>query len=506
MMSPSWQRFYWSLAFVFGVSACGSSRPLPPSEDISVPVPSTPPTVSDAIHQQELTAVGLDYFEASWVTESPADSTVCVFPPQGEGRCERQETAQIYHLVRMRGLQPGAAHTYWLISDGKRAEVQSESPVRGLQDADANPGHFTTLAVPPGRHVVDVALLTDLHVGETCSGQIVGIGGISIPPCTVYPGYPDGNDRHGERMLAGAVAQLRELEPSLVLVLGDLTNNGAYPDMLTVKTLLDEFGLPYEVLRGNHDRPAQGGSGEAENCGPSADCFSTVFRPGNEERIQPIAVETHGIRFLMLDANDTDGIGDLTDVAQQEWTEQQLQAHPDQRTFIMSHEPAGTYSNATTYIPGFGVTAARGGNWLHGLIAVSPQISASFAGHTHRNLLGYDDSTGRLPWVEIGANKEYAAGFTMLRIYEGGFVREYHRVDCKDDDNFCREWTSLSREQMFGSQFPYMLGQLRARAFTYIDDCDHRTPLLASVPWNVDGDTGQDTGDCRGGNAFPSSP
>jgi len=489
------------------LTACGSSgTPATGSQVVSVPVPATAPPVSSGIDQQELTAVGLDYFEASWRSSAPADSTVCLFPPLGPGRCERQETGQIYHLVRMTGLQPGTAYSYWLISGDGRAMVKSEEALSlTVQDADANPGSFTTLAAPPGRHVVDVALLSDLHVGETCSGQLFALAGQSFPPCTVYPGYADGSDGHGRRMLAGAAAQVRALNPALVQLLGDLSSNGAYPDLLTAKSLLDGIGLPYAVLRGNHDRPNQGGTGEAESCGPDLDCYSTVFRPNNTTRIQPIAVETHGVRFLMLDANDTSGTGDLTDATQQAWTGQQLQAHPAERTFILSHEPAGTYSNATTYIPGFGVTGPRGGDWLHQLVLANPQVSATLAGHTHRNLLGYDADTGRFPWIEIGANKEYAAGFTMLHIYEGGFVREYHRTDCEADDNFCREWTSLSRGQMFGGQYPYMLGQLEARAFTYVDDCDHPTPRTASLPWQVDGGTGQDTGDCRGNILYPAS-
>jgi 3',5'-cyclic AMP phosphodiesterase CpdA len=488
------------------LAACGSSTaPATTSQAESVPVPASPPPVSAAIDQQELTAVGLDYFEASWRTAARADSMVCLFPPQGPGRCERQETGQVYHLVRVTGLQPGTAYAYWLISNGARAEVKSEAPPSlTVQDADANPGSFTTLAPPPGKHVADVALLSDLHVGETCSGQLFALAGQSFPPCTMYPGTTDGSDGHGRRMLAGAAVQVRALNPALVLVLGDLTNNSGYPDMLTAKALLDGIGLPYAVLRGNHDRPAQNGTGEAESCGAAKDCYSTVFRPDHTMRIQPLAVETHDVRFLMLDANDTSGTGDLTDAGQQAWTGQQLRDHPRQRTFILSHEPAGTYSNATTYIPGFGVTGPRGGDWLHQVVLANPQVTATLAGHTHRNLLGYDPDTGRFPWIEIGANKEYAAGFTMLRIYEGGFVREYHRTDCAADDNFCREWTSLSRGQMYGGQYPYMLGQLSARAFTYVDDCSHPTPRSASLPWSVDGGTGQDTGDCRGNILFPA--
>lgn len=480
------------------------------NQTVSVPVPSAP-ALSDAISEQELTAVGLDYFEAYWRTAQPADTTICLFPPQGAGRCERQETGQTYHLARITGLAPGTAYRYWLISDGARARTVNDTPAAALPalnaqvlpDAAANPGQFTTLTPPPGKRVGTVALMSDLHVGEGCSGQAFGFAGQSVPPCTVVPGYTDGSDGHGQRMLAGAVAQIAALKPDAVLVLGDLTSAAAYTDMTLAKSLLDRLPMPYYVLRGNHDRPAQGGSGETEFCGTTQDCYSTVFRPLSTQRIQPIAVDVHGVRFLMLDANDTSGRGDLTDTAQQTWVAQQLAAHPKARTFILSHEPASVYSNATTYVPGFGVIPTQGGSWLHDVIKANPQVSATFAGHTHRNLLGYDADTGRLPWVEIGANKEYAAGFTLLHLYEGGFVREYHRVDCVSDSNFCREWTSLSRGQNFGLQFTYMLGELKARAFTYVDDCSHNTPRLPSLPYQVGGDTGQDVADCRGNLTYP---
>jgi 3',5'-cyclic AMP phosphodiesterase CpdA len=464
-----------------------------------VPVPASPPPISSSIHEQELTAVGLDYLEASWRTDTPSDSTVCVFPANGAAFCKRQEQGQLYHVVRVHGLTPSSVYTYWLISNDERAAAVNDSD----GDAPANPGQFTTLAPPPGKHVVDVALLTDLHVGETCSGSMLGVGGVAFPSCTVFPGYPNGSDRHGERMLAGAAAQIRALAPQMVIVLGDLTNNGAYTDMQTVKGLLDGMGLPYAVLRGNHDRPAQGGTGEADSCGSAKDCFSTVFRPNNQVRIQPVAVETRGVRFLLLDASDPSGNGNLTDATQQAWTSAELAAHPKSRTFILTHEPAGVYSNDTTLIPDFGMHPSNGGSWLHDIVTANPQVTATIAGHTHRNLLGYDDATGRTPWLEVGANKEYASGFSVLRIYEGGFVREYHRTDCAPGDDFCREWTSLTRAQQFGKQFSYMLGQLHARAFTFVDDCNHPTPKLASKAWEVGGDTGQDTSDCGGKILYP---
>lgn len=480
------------LAFclLLALAACGSS---PESDEGSSPerlaLPATTPQASEEISEQEVVGIYADGFSASWVSKSPSDSTVCIIPEQAQGWCERHETERTDHLVRVRGLQPGTRYAYWLMSGGRRADT-----------LEGNPEALTTLSLPPGRHLFDVVLLNDIHIGEVCSGQLIGLGEISIPACSEIPyGVQPGD--YSSLMFLGAANDIRALAPALVLVNGDLTNAGAYTDMIEARSLIEGLGIPWAATRGNHDRAGQGGEGEAEFCGLTLDCYTTVFRPGSDARVQPVAVEVGSTRFLLLDS-DNGGLGDLRDESQQQWLAQQLADYPANRTFILLHHPPSAYSNVTMLPPGNGVPSFKGGRWLRDLVAQHPQVVGVFSGHTHRNLIGYDDVTGRLPWVETGALKNYPAGYNVLRIYEGGYLREFHRADC--EDGFCRRWASVTRYENFGTSASYMLGELHARAFTYIDDCDHRTPAQPSEPWRVGGDSGQDTQGCRGGtDLFP---
>lgn len=480
-------RHYLPAILLLAATLCGAASLCAqadgqPSGLPRLPLPPDKPPVSQAISEAEVIGVYADGFAAGWVTEQPTDSSLCIQPDNGEGWCEQHETGQTDHLVQVRGLQPGTHYSYWLLSDGQRAATQ-----------ETNPGALTTLALPPGEHISDVAIFNDIHIGEGCSGQAFAIGGVSVPPCSVLPAGIAAGD-YSRLMFEGAAEQLRKIKPDLVLVNGDLSSDGTWPQMLEVKSLLDGLGLPYEVSRGNHDRANQGGEGEAENCGPRKDCYNRIFRPGSDERVQPRAVELGNIRFLLLDS-DNAGQPDLSDPAQQQWLQDQLILQPQKRTFILLHHPVSLYSLATTFPPGNGVLPDKGGQWLRDLVQNNPQVVGVFSGHTHRNILGYDGS-GRAPWVENGANKEYPAGFAVLRIYQGGYLREVYRPDCTG--GLCRRWASITRRQTFDTARYYALGELRSRAFTYIDDCDHRTPLHESAPWRRGGDSGQDTQDCRG--------
>jgi predicted phosphodiesterase len=82
-----------------------------------------------------------------------------------------------------------------------------------------------------------LAVLTDLHVGGRF-GQ----------------GFQNPFLAEDARLTAGAAAaRVREVEPDLVLVSGDLTHNASHAELAEVRGYLDGIGAPYIVCRGNHD-------------------------------------------------------------------------------------------------------------------------------------------------------------------------------------------------------------------------------------------------------------
>jgi len=100
-------------------------------------------------------------------------------PGQPE-RCETQERDVRRHHAVVDDLQPGTTYAYRLVTAGA---IQPPSLT--------NPGVVTTLTPPPGRHLFDVALVNDVHIGESCSGSLATAPVLeqSLPECFMAPEY-----------------------------------------------------------------------------------------------------------------------------------------------------------------------------------------------------------------------------------------------------------------------------------------------------------------------------
>lgn len=120
---------------------------------IAVALALVSPTV--AVAEPELVTVTDSSMEATWSTPEPGDTTVCVGRSVAALDCRRQEEGVTLHHARFEGLEPGRRYVYELRTSGAAQPAGS-----------ANPGSFTTLVPPPGRRVLDVALLNDVHIGE----------------------------------------------------------------------------------------------------------------------------------------------------------------------------------------------------------------------------------------------------------------------------------------------------------------------------------------------------
>lgn len=129
----------------------------------------------------------------------------------------------------------------------------------------------------------------------------------------------------------------------------------------------------------------------------------------------------------------------------------------------------------------FGVAPGKGQQEFLETVGDSPQVVGVFAGHTHRNFVGYAPESGRrTAFVENGPSKEYPGGFGVVSVYDGGWMRTFQRLrDCA----FCRDWIETTRGQFNGLYPLYTLGPLSARAFTHLYDCDAFTPP-PSLPGN----------------------
>lgn len=445
----------------------------------------------------ELITVSDTGMEATWSTASAGDTTVCVGVAGADAgilglgaspttlRCERQEESTKRHHASVNGLKPGTRYVYELRSAGV-VEPTTE----------ASPGSFTTLVPPPGRRLLDIALLSDVHVGEGCSGSVFTAPGIdqSVPECFSSPGY-------AAKMLEAAVGEINARGVDLTINTADTTSSGKFTETSQARAIFGGLKAPFFVVRGNHERPAQQAS--ETRCGKDNDCFRTVFFPDRGPGRVYYSQDVGGVHFSFLDANDASGQGDLTDAAQNAFLVKDLAAHSKQRTFIVFHEMVAEYSNTYALPPVvFGVRPDKGGAEFLKLVADNPQVSGVLGSHTHRNFVSTSLQSGaRTVFLENAASKEYAGGYGIISVYEGGWMRTFQRLGCA----FCREWIETTRQEYNGQYAGYSLGSLSARNFVHLDDCDQPTPPN-SVPNAQGGDTAPIPPGCGKRSGFPAPP
>jgi 3',5'-cyclic-AMP phosphodiesterase len=417
-------------------------------------------------HDAELITVTTHSATATWVTDTPSDTTVCWGTAPTDLRCRTEERSTPYHYAVMRGLRPGTRYFYELESAGAL-----EPP------ALPSPGSFTTLTPPPGRHLFDFALLNDTHVGEGCAGTAFNepLMGSSVPPCFSAPDY-------AARMDEAMVGEIAAQRIPLTVVNGDVTAEARPSEVARAKEIFGRLPGTVLIARGNHDRVHTDDA--HASCAPDDDCFRTGFYPDRPPGRIYGSTDFDGYHFVMLDSVSGSSTGDLTDAAQNDWLAKDLAAHHTEPTFVFFHHPANEYGDTFEEEPViFGVPPQNGGTQFLDTVAANPQIVGVLQAHTHRNADSYAVKAGnRTPFIENGTSKEYPGGYSVFSVYAGGYTRSYFRPsDCA----FCREWTQTTRGEYFGLAQHYLLGSVGTRNFTHVYGCDEQIPRT-SLPYDDD--------------------
>lgn len=398
-----------------------------------------------------------------------------------------------YHYVEVTGLQPGTTYYYQALSDRLPASprvvpVLDYSVLSGVDRASltgaqmqtllaqllrlnrtvlASTGNVTTLVPPPGPHHATIALSNDLHIGETQSGLIVD--GFP-PPFAQRPDAPPYPTVMGEAMIADIIRRGADV----LVVAGDLTS-AALPDELTrARELLDTFGRlrlagglrrgDYVVARGNHDQPK---TGDAYAACPVVqddyhDCLPGVF-PLPQGRLT--TTEFCGLRLVGLDTTTLNQPGGA--ISGEQWADldDALSHQPRQPTLVFGHHPV-TDDSASTTLAGPTFDLDRGDALrLQQLYAHTPGVFLHHSGHTHRNKRTTSPIAPGVDFLEVAAIKEYPGGYTLLRLYEGGYMANFY----KSSGPLACEWSQTSSGEYLGLYPAYTLGSLtdRNRAARY---------------------------------------
>jgi 3',5'-cyclic AMP phosphodiesterase CpdA len=181
----------------------------------------------------------------------------------------------------------------------------------------------------------------------------------------LYQGLIDSN-----AMFEAALRQLDELvpQPDLVLLSGDVVDDGSAADYATATELLSRLRQPLLVIPGNHD---------------ARDAFRACFRHHPylaEAGPLHFAVGDQGpVRILGLDVTVPGAHhGDMDDAACA-WLAARLAEEPDRPTIVMMHQPP--FDSGIHYIDAY---HCRQGDRLARIIARYPAVERILCGHIHR--------------------------------------------------------------------------------------------------------------------------
>lgn len=383
-----------------------------------------------------------------------------------------------YHYVEVTGLRPG--RTYYWRAESKGRVAVATGVIPGSVLRGPAPPLFTTMLRPGGKEVGRVAWLNDLHFGEQVAG--LAYSNPSLPGGGIPPGFPvDPEHPYWRFMGRGAVHDARMRGCNLLLANGDLSNESEPAALRECKRTLDAFGTlggtdlvrpgddpRYFVTRGNHDRQ------RPTVAAGLVDRFDKRFHRGFEKGTQhfSVAVGTGRARyrFVGLDSNDGETTGVLRR-SELDYLEAELEK--GEATIPLFHHPASATASATGLPPFAGGLDNDDARAFRRLLAKYPNAAGVYAGHTHRNDLSRNTETGRLPYFEGGAVKEYPGGYTVVRLFEKGYMVNFYKTRRRD----ARAWSERSRGEYFGLAPSYLLGGLQDRNWSYRVDARRRTRL-----------------------------
>ncbi len=178
-----------------------------------------------------------------------------------------------------------------------------------------------------------------------------------------------------EISLKRAIAYLNSLRPlpELVLITGDMVDEGAQESYSLLQQILSLLKVPFFMVPGNHDHKKS-----LQETFPDHRYLQT----GVEEQGRPyfcFTLESHSLRLIGLDTVTPGEHGGGLGATQLAWLEQTLEAQPKSPTLLFMHHPP--FASAIGHMDG---EVFRGWQAFQSLISRQPQVERILCGHLHR--------------------------------------------------------------------------------------------------------------------------
>ncbi len=167
-----------------------------------------------------------------------------------------------------------------------------------------------------------------------------------------------------------AVARLNTLRPApdLVIVTGDLVDQGRPAQYAGVARRLAALACPFVVLPGNHDERTA-----LVDAFPGHGYLPTHGGPLN------YVLEDHAVRIVALDTTVPGLSGGEVGEAHLSWLDARLAEAPDRATLIAMHHPP--FATGIAFMDRIG---CAGGGEMAAVVARHPQVHRVICGHVHR--------------------------------------------------------------------------------------------------------------------------
>jgi len=169
--------------------------------------------------------------------------------------------------------------------------------------------------------------------------------------------------------LARCVEHINALkpQPALVLVTGDIANNGKLQAYQRAADILGKLRYPFYVIPGNHDDRALLRS-----------TFGNQACPSESEEFVNYVIEGYDIRLITVDSTIPDAPGGEICVARAAWLDERLSEAKTQPTIVFMHHPPLNFGVAETNLDGF-----IGADRLGEIIEKHSQVERILCGHIH---------------------------------------------------------------------------------------------------------------------------
>jgi 3',5'-cyclic AMP phosphodiesterase CpdA len=165
------------------------------------------------------------------------------------------------------------------------------------------------------------------------------------------------------------VLRLRQ-RPHAVVITGDLTDVGTPVEYAHLAELLAPLPMPYYLLPGNHDDPAE-----------MRRAFPQHTSLGREGHVQ-YAVDVGDALLVALDTTEPRQSGGSLSAGRLAWLRDTLRANASRRTIVaMHHPPFRTFNGHMDRIG-----LAQGAEELEDIVAANPQVERIVCGHLHRSI------------------------------------------------------------------------------------------------------------------------